>query len=117
MLSPDDLIKLRARKVVDNGVGPHAIPLAQLTESILLNEKLDQLLAKEAPEMPEYPEIEIPEYPSEITVSNLPEIQKVEITNLPEEKDNKEELKLLKEIASELKKKNNTTTTLKLTLH
>lgn len=102
---PDDLIKLRARKVVDNGVGPHAIPLAQLTESILLNEKLDQLLAKEAPEMPEYPEIEIPEFPSEITVANLPEVQKVEITNLPEERDDKEQLKLLKQIAEELKKK------------
>lgn len=105
MLSPDDLIKLRARKVVDNGVGPHAIPLAQLTESILLNEKLDKLLAKEAPEMPEYPEIEIPEFPSEITVANLPEVQKVEITNLPEERDDKEQLKLLKQIAEELKKK------------
>lgn len=105
MLSPDELIKLRARKVVDNGVGPHAIPLAQLTESILLNEKLDQLLSKEAPEMPEYPEIEIPEFPSEITVANLPEVQKVEITNLPNEKDDKEQLKLLKQIAEELKKK------------
>lgn len=104
-MTPDDLIKLRARKVVDNGVGPHAIPLAQLTESILLNEKLDQLLSKEAPEMPEYPEIEIPEFPSEITVANLPEVQKVEITNLPEEKDDKEQLKLLKQIAEELKKK------------
>lgn len=99
---PDDLIKLRARKVVDNGVGPHAIPLAQLTESILLNEKLDQLLSKEAPEMPE---IEIPEYPKEINVANLPEVQKVEITNLPKEKDDKEVKKLLQELVTEVKKK------------
>lgn len=102
---PDELKMVRARKVVDNGTGPFAIPLAQLTESILLNEKLDQLLSKEAPEMPEYPEIEIPEFPSEITVANLPEIQKVEITNLPKDKDDKEQLKLLKQIAEELKKK------------
>lgn len=104
-MSQDDLKVARIKKVLEHGDGPHAIPLAQLTESILLNEKLDQLLAKEAPEMPEYPEIEIPEFPSEITVANLPEVQKVEITNLPKDKDDKEQLKLLKQIAEELKKK------------
>lgn len=106
MLSPDELKMVRARKVVDNGTGPFAIPLAQLTESIITNDKLDQLLAKEAPE---YPEIEIPDFPSEITVVNLPEVQKVEITNLPKDKDKdkdgKEQIKLLKQIAEELKKK------------
>jgi len=104
-MEPDRLKMVRTRKVVDNGTGPFAIPLAQLTESIITNDKLDQLLAKEAPEMPEYPEIEMPEYPTEITVANLPDIQKVEITNLPKDKDDKEQLKLLKQIAEELKKK------------
>lgn len=97
---PDNPIVKRAKKVVDAGMN---ISLAQLTESIQLNEKLDELISKKYPEFPAFPEI--PEHPTTIEVSNLPEIQKVEITNLPEEKDNKEELKLLKEIASELKKK------------
>ena len=90
---PEDLIKKRAKKVVDAGMN---ISLANLSEQIETNDKLSELLSKE---------VIIPEFPTEISVSNLPETQKVEITNLPEEKDNKEELKLLKEIASELKKK------------
>lgn len=57
-MSPDELKMVRARKVVDHGVGPHAIPLAQLTESILLNEKLDNLLSKESIEMPQPPEVQ-----------------------------------------------------------
>lgn len=109
MLSPDELKMVRARKVVDHGTGPHAIPLAQLTESILINESLANLTkAVEGigvQELPEYPEIEIPEYPTEITVANLPDVQKVEITNLPETPDTSKQLALLKEIASELKKK------------
>lgn len=95
----EELRKKRDEKVLINGTGDKAIPLANLTESILTNEKLDALLAKETPE------IELPEYPSEMAISNLPEVQKVEITNLPNEKDDKEQLALLKEISSELKKK------------
>lgn len=77
----------RARKVVDNGTGPFAIPLAQLTEAIISNDKLDALTESiRSIEMPEYPEIEIPEYPTDITVSNLPEVQKVEVLNFPEQK-------------------------------
>ena len=103
---PDELKMVRARKVVDNGTGPFAVPLAQLTESILINESLSKLTkAVEAIEIPEPQEIEIPEYPTEITVSNLPEIQRVEIVNPPKDKDDKEQLKLLKQIAEELKKK------------
>lgn len=106
MLSPDELKMVRARKVVDHGTGPHAIPLAQLTESILLNESLNNLTkAVEAIELPEPQEIEIPEYPTELAISNLPEIQRVEIVNPPKDKDDKEQLKLLKQIAEELKKK------------
>lgn len=106
-MRPDDFIKRRAKKVVDAGM---SIPLANLAEQMDTNDKLNILISKEVV----FPEI--PEFPNEITISNLPEtqkvevinpveIQKVEITNLPEEKNNKEELQLLKEIASELKKK------------
>lgn len=103
---PDELKMVRARKVVDHGTGPFAVPLAQLTESILINESLSKLTkAVEAIEIPEAQEIEIPEYPTEITVSNLPEIQRVEIVNPPKDKDDKAQLKLLKQIAEELKKK------------
>lgn len=98
-MTPDDsireLAKKTARSIVDHG----SVPLATLKESIILQEKVDELLSKEI----EFPEI--PEYPTEITVNNLPEVQKVEITNLPEEKDDKEQVALLKEIAKELKKK------------
>ena len=104
-MRPDDFIKRRAKKVVDAGM---SIPLANLAEQMDTNDKLNILISKEVV----FPEI--PEFPNEITISNLPEtqkvevinpveIQKVEITNLPEEKNNKEELQLLKEIASELK--------------
>lgn len=40
---------------------------------------------------------DIPAFPSEITVSNLPEVQRVEITNLPE-KDDSEQVQTLKDI-------------------
>ena len=106
MLSPDEIKMVRAKKVVDHGTGPFAIPLAQLTESILLNESIDNLTkAVEAIEIPEAQEIEIPEYPTELTISNLPDVQKVEITNLPEEKDDEEVKKLLQELVTEVKKK------------
>lgn len=69
-MTPDNSIVRRAKKVVDAGMN---IPLAQLTENILTNDKLDELIAKESPE--------IPEYPTEIAVNNLPEVQKVEVVN------------------------------------
>lgn len=100
MNAPEGIIKKRAQKVVDAGMN---IPLAQLTESIHLNDKLDALLSKEDIVIPEYPEF--PEHPTEIAINNLPEVQKVEITNLPKEKDDKETQKLLKELVAEVKKK------------
>lgn len=92
-MTPDDSIKKRARKVVDAG----SVTLAHLQESIETNEKLDALINK--------PDIEMPEPPEEMVVSNFPEVQKVEVINLPEEKDDTEQLALLKEISQELKKK------------
>ena len=81
MNAPEGLIKKRAQKVVDAGMN---IPLAQLTESITTNDKLDALLSKEDIVIPEYPEF--PEHPTEIAINNLPEIQKVEVLNFPEQK-------------------------------
>lgn len=85
-MQPDELIRKRAKKVVDAG----SVTLAQLQESIATNEKLDALLSQEKIELPEFPsEISVsnlPEYPSEISISNLPEIQKVEVINYPEQK-------------------------------
>lgn len=94
----EDFTKKRAKKVVDAGMN---IQLAELTEAIVANDKLDALLAKEI-EIPSIPdEIEITlegveyikgekgdasEYPQEISISNLPEIQKVEVLNFPEQK-------------------------------
>ncbi len=100
---PDDPMKVRrAKKVVDNGTGPFAIPLAQLTESIITNDKLDQLTeAVKSIEIPEYPEIEIPE-PKDVV---FPEVQKVEIVNPPKDKDDREVKKLLQELVTEVKKK------------
>jgi len=71
----------RAKKVVQAG----SVELAQLEESMAMNEKLDLLLAKEMtfPEQEPFPEI--PEFPSEISVSNLPEVQKVEVLNFPKQ--------------------------------
>ena len=94
-MTPDDLIRKRARKIVDAG----DVPKATLQESITLNEKVDALIEgiKSIPG--------VPEFPTEMTVSNLPEVQRVEITNLPEEKDDTKQLALLKEISQELKKK------------
>lgn len=89
------MIKKRARKVVDAGMN---IPLANLTEAIDTNEKLDALLSKDIV-IPEEIEISLEgveyikgekgdasEYPQEISISNLPEIQKVEVLNFPEQK-------------------------------
>lgn len=89
----DEIVKKRAKKVVEAGMN---IPLASLTESIHTNDKLEALLAKDFPE-----EIEISlagveyikgekgdtsEYPQEVSIKNLPEIQKVEVLNFPEQK-------------------------------
>lgn len=116
----DNELKLRrAKKIVDSGGSiNNAIPLAQLTENIITNDKLDILLEKDFPE-----EIEITlqgveyikgdkgergdvsEYPQEVSISNLPEVQRVEVINLPSEKDDKETQNLLKELIVEVKKK------------
>lgn len=80
--------------------------LTQLEATLELSDKLDSVVeaVKSIPETV-IPETLIPEYPSEMVISNLPDVQKVEITNLPTEKDDKEQLALLKEISLELKKK------------
>ena len=80
--------------------------LTQLEATLELSDKLDSVVeaVKAIPETV-IPETLIPEYPSEMVISNLPDVQKVEITNLPTEKDDKEQLALLKEISQELKKK------------
>lgn len=99
-----DAIRKRAQKVIDAGT----VPLAQLEETMAMNEKLDALLAKEIsfPEQEAFPEFpEAPEFPSELSINNLPEVQKVEITNLPSGKDDTEQVKLLQEILAEAKKK------------
>lgn len=80
--------------------------LTQLEATLELSDKLDSVVeaVKSIPETV-IPETVIPEYPSEMVISNLPEVQKVEITNLPTEKDDKEVQKLLKELVAEVKKK------------
>ena len=104
MNAPEGIIKKRAQKVVDAGMN---IPLAQLTESIHTNEKLDEIISKPnevtVSNFPEYPEF--PEYPSEMVISNLPDVQKVELVNPPKEKDDSEVKNLLKELVAEAKKK------------
>lgn len=84
-MQPDDqreLARKTAQSIVDHG----GIPLATIKETILLKDKVDELLSKEIefPEQEPYPEM--PEFPSEISVSNLPEVQKVEVLNFPEQK-------------------------------
>lgn len=80
--------------------------LTQLEATLELSDKLDSVVeaVKAIPETV-IPETLIPEYPSEMVISNLPDVQKVEIINPPKEKDNKEELTLLKELVAEVKKK------------
>lgn len=81
---PDDLHRELARKTAKSIVDHGSIPMATLKESIKLQDKVDELLAKEVefPEQEPFPEI--PEFPSEIAVTNLPEVQKVEVLNFPE---------------------------------
>lgn len=104
-MQPENSIRELARKTAKSIVDHGSIPMATLKESIILQDKVNELLAKEIefPEVEPFPEI--PEYPTEIAINNLPEVQKVEITNLPKEKDDKELRTLLKEISQELKKK------------
>ena len=66
-----------AKAIVDSG----SVQMATLKESISLHEKIDELLAKEIefPEAEPFPEI--PEFPTEIAITNLPEVQKVEVLN------------------------------------
>jgi hypothetical protein len=118
----DDKTKKRAKKVVDAGMN---IPLASLTETIETNEKLEALLSKEIviPSIPEEIEITLEgveyikgekgdasDYPSEISVINLPEVQKVEVLNFPEQKapivemNNEEVVAELKNISEILSK-------------
>jgi len=102
---PEDSIRELAKKTAKSIVDHGSIPMATLKESIILKEKVDELLAKEI----EFPEPEpfprFPDYPTEITVTNIPEVQKVEIINHKKDKDDKEQLQLLKQIADEIKKK------------
>lgn len=78
------------------------LPKDQLAETNDLNPILTEMEAslndlKE--EMDSKVEMEdMPSFPTEITVSNLPEVQRVEITNLPEEKDDSEQVQTLKDI-------------------
>lgn len=110
-MNKDELKSKRASKIKDSGiVDLNSIPLTTLSEAILINDNLEKLTeaVKAIPvvELPEPMEIpEYPEFPSEMQISNLPEVQKVEITNLPDEKDDKETVKLLQEILAESKKK------------
>lgn len=83
---PDDLHRELAKKTAKSIVDHGSIPMATLKESILLKDKVDELLAKEIefPEQEPFPEI--PEFPSEISITNLPDVQKVEVLNFPENK-------------------------------
>lgn len=80
--------------------------LTQLEATLELSDKLDSVV-EAINNIPEtvIPETVIPEPLEEVRITNLPDVQKVEITNLPTEKDDTEQLALLKEISQELKKK------------
>lgn len=77
--------------------------LTQLEATLELSDKLDSVVeaVKSIPETV-IPETLIPEYPSEMVISNLPDVQKVEITN-HQEKDDTAQLAILEKINSELK--------------
>lgn len=92
-MKPDDMIKRRAKKIVDSGaLSQNSIPLAHLTETIIVNDNLEALTEaiKSIPSVviPESVEISnLPEYPSEMAISNLPEVQRVEVTNFPKQEN------------------------------
>lgn len=77
--------------------------LTQLEATLELSDKLDSVVeaVKAIPETV-IPETLIPDYPSEMVISNLPDVQKVEITN-HQEKDDTAQLAILEKINSELK--------------
>lgn len=99
----EENLKRKIEKVTKNRGD---VSLASLEATLDLSDKLDEVTQaiKAIPETV-IPETIIPEYPSTLEISNLPEVQKVEITNLPEQKDDSEQVKLLQEILSEAKKK------------
>lgn len=92
-MKPDDMIKRRAKKIVDSGaLSPNSLPLATLTETIIVNDNLEALTEaiKSIPSVviPESVEISnLQEYPSEMAISNLPEVQRVEVTNFPKQEN------------------------------
>jgi len=61
--------------------------LTQLEATLELSDKLDSVVeaVKSIPETV-IPETLIPDYPSEMVISNLPDVQKVELINPPKEK-------------------------------
>lgn len=76
---PDDSIRELAKKTAKSIVDHGSIPMATLKESIILQEKVDELLNKEI----EFPEVEpYPEMPTEMKVSNFPEVQTIKIQGL-----------------------------------
>lgn len=76
--------------------------LTQLEATLELSDKLDSVVeaVKAIPETVIH-ETLIPEYPSEMVISNLPDVQKVEITN-HQEKDDTAQLTILEKINKEL---------------
>lgn len=97
----DESLKKKAEIVLKN---KGDMSLAHLDAIIELGDKLEALTEA----VQSIPETVIPEYPEaveEVSITNLPEVQKVEITNLPSEKDDSAQIKLLQEISKELKKK------------
>lgn len=95
----DEKLKRKAQKVLKNNGD---VSLANLEATLDLTDKLDEVTQaiKSIPETV-IPETIIPEQKEII----FPDIQKVEITNLPKEKDDKQQVKLLQELLSEVKKK------------
>lgn len=80
--------------------------LTQLEATLEVSQKLDSVV-EAINNIPEtvIPEMVIPEPLEEVRITNLPEVQKVEITNLPQEKDDTEVKNLLKDLVAEVKKK------------
>jgi hypothetical protein len=78
------------------------LPKDQLAETNDLNPILEEIDTTIADLKEEMDNQEMPEFPTEISVSNLPEVQRVEITNLPEEKDDSEQIQTLKDIKEAL---------------
>lgn len=99
----DKNLKRKIEKVLKNEGN---VSLASLEVALELGDKLEDVAEaiKSIPEtiIPEYPEFpEMPKYPEEVKISNLPEIQKVEVTN----QDSTKVEQLLAELLAESKKK------------